>query len=121
MRKTCTMRFAAIPATLLAFGAAAAPASAANVSIGNFAFNPSTVTIMQGDTVNWTWPGPDTNHSVTSDPNQADSFDSDPGPSPTSAVHLPGSTFAHAFNSSGTFPYICKVHSFMTGKVIVTG
>jgi plastocyanin len=115
------MRFAVIPATLLALGAAAAPASAADVTIKNFAFDPTPVTITQGDTVTWTWAGPDTNHSVTSDPNQADSFDSDPGRTPTSADHLPGSTFAHTFNTSGTFTYICKVHSFMTGKVIVNG
>src|SRR4051812_40463426 len=113
------MRFAAIPAILLALGVAAAPASAADVTIKNFAFDPSTITINQGDSVTWTWAGPDTNHSVTSDPNQADSFDSDPGRTPSSADHLPGSTFAHTFNTSGTFTYICKVHSFMTGKVIV--
>jgi plastocyanin len=115
------MRFAAIPATLVALGAAAAPASAADVSISNFAFNPASVTISQGDTVTWTWAGPDTNHSVTSDPGQADSFDSDPGRTPTSADHLPGSTFAHTFHTPGTFTYLCKVHSFMTGKVIVNG
>jgi plastocyanin len=115
------MRLAVIPATLLALGATAAPAAAADVSIANFAFDPSTVTINQGDSVTWTWDGPDTNHSVTSDPNQADSFDSDPGRTPSSADHLPGSTFAHTFNTSGTFTYICKVHSFMTGKVVVNG
>src|SRR3954453_16580462 len=121
MRKTGTMRFAAIRAILFALGATAAPASAADVSISNFAFHPPSVTINQGESVTWTWAGPDTNHSVTSDPNQADSFDSDPGRTPNSADHLPGSTFAHTFNTPGTFTYICKVHSFMTGKVVVNG
>src|SRR3954447_4233792 len=115
------MRFAAIPAALLALGVAAAPAAAADAKVANFAFDPSTVTINQGDSVTWTFAGPDTNHSVTSNPNQADSFDSDPGRTPTSADHLPGSTLAHTFNTSGTFTYLCKVHSFMTGKVIVNG
>src|SRR3954454_18217228 len=119
------MRFvsflAPLPATLLALGAAAAPASAADVSIANFAFHPPSVTINQGESVTWTWAGPDTNHSVTSDPNQADSFDSDPDGPPTAADHLPGSTFAHTFSTSGTFTYLCKVHSFMTGKVVVNG
>src|SRR3954464_14988516 len=115
------MRFAAIPAILFALGASAAPASAADVSISNFAFHPPSVTINQGESVTWTWAGPDTNHSVTSDPNQADSFDSDPGRTPSPADHVPGSTFAHTFNTSGTFTYLCKVHSFMTGKVIVNG
>ena len=115
------MRGALISAAAIgAFGLAAAPASAADVHIKNFAFSPTPVTIAQGDTVTWHWDGPDTNHSVTSDPNQPDSFDSDPGRTPTSADHLPGSTFAHTFNTPGTFTYICKVHSFMTGKVNVT-
>jgi plastocyanin len=115
------MRPALIPVTLLALGAGASPALAADVTISNFAFDPSTTTITQGDTVTWTWAGPDTNHSVTADPNQADTFDSDPGGPPNSLTHPPGSTFAHTFNTSGTFTYLCRVHSFMTGKVVVKG
>ena len=104
-------------AALLAFGAA--PAQAADVHISNFAFSPTPITIAQGDTVTWHWDGPDTNHSVTSDPGQADSFDSDPGKTPTAADHPPTDTFDHTFNTPGSFTYICKVHSFMTGKVVV--
>src|SRR4051794_925691 len=125
LRKPPPMRLAPLPAplpaTLLALGATAGPAAAADVTIKNFAFAPAAVTINQGDSVTWTWAGPDTNHSVTSDPNQADSFDSDPDGPPTAADHLPGLTFAHTFNTSGTFTYLCKVHSFMTGKVVVNG
>ena len=50
-----------------------------------------------------------------------DSFDSDPGRTPSNLDHPPGDTFSHTFNTPGTFSYICKVHSFMTGKVIVNG
>src|SRR3954464_6869511 len=110
-----------ITAAVIAFGAAAAPAQAPDVTIQNFAFMPSSITIAQGDTVKWTWAGPDTNHSVTSKAGQADSFDSAPGKTPSSLDPPPGSTFAHTFNTPGTFTYICKVHSFMTGKVIVNG
>src|SRR3954464_2745331 len=110
-----------ITAAAIAFGVAAAPAQAADVSISNFSFMPSSITIAQGDSVNWTWAGPDTNHSVTSKSGQADSFDSDPGKTPTSLDHPPGDTFSHTFNTPGTFSYICKVHSFMTGKVGVNG
>ena len=110
-----------ITAAVVALGAAAAPAQAADVSISNFAFMPSSITIAQGDSVTWTWAGPDTNHSVTSKSGQADSFDSDPGKTPTSLDHPPGDTFSHTFNTPGTFSYICKVHSFMTGKVVVNG
>jgi plastocyanin len=110
-----------ITAAAIAFGVVAAPAQAADVSISNFEFMPPSITIGQGDTVKWTWAGPDTNHSVTSKSGQTDSFDSDPGKTPSSLDHPPGDTFSHTFNSPGTFSYLCKVHSFMTGKVVVNG
>jgi plastocyanin len=108
-------------AAVLALLAFAAPASAANkdVSVANFAFAPPTVTVAQGDTVTWTFAGPDLNHTVTASPHQAETFDSDPGTA--QPLHTPGSTFVHAFNTPGTFTYVCKVHGFMQGKVIVTG
>ena len=114
------MRGALISATLLVLGAAAAPAQAADVTIANFAFSPTPITIAQGDTVTWHWAGPDTNHSVTSDPMQADSFDSDPMRAPLSTDHPPGDTFDHKFDTPGTFSYHCQVHSSMHGKVVVT-
>ena len=110
-----------ITLAVIALGALAAPARAADVTIQNFSFMPSSITIAQGDTVKWTWAGPDTNHSVTSNPGQVDSFDSDPGRTPSSLDHPPGDTFSHTFNTPGTFTYLCKVHSFMTGKVVVNG
>ena len=110
-----------ITAAVIAFGAAAAPAQAADVTISNFQFMPASITIAQGDTVKWTWSGPDTNHSVTSRPGQADSFDSDPGNTPSSLDHPPGDTFSHTFNTPGGFSYICKVHSNMVGRVMVNG
>ena len=110
---------AAATGVLGMLGAAAAPASAADVTIKNFSFSPTPVTIAPGDTVTWHWAGPDTNHSVTADPNQADTFDSDPMGAPLSIDHPPGDTFDHTFNTPGTFTYLCKVHSSMHGKVIV--
>jgi plastocyanin len=108
-------------AAIAAFGAAAAPADAADVTISNFSFSPPTVSIALGETVTWHWAGPDTNHSVTSDPNQADSWDSDPMRAPLSTDHPPGDTFDHKFDTAGTFTYICKVHSNMKGTVKVAG
>src|SRR3712207_9096284 len=86
---------------LIAFGLLAAPARAADVNIGGFEFSPSSVTINQGDSVTWHFDGPDTNHSVTSDAGQADSWDSDPGRNPTAADHPPGSTYARQFAVAG--------------------
>src|SRR5919205_1172382 len=109
-----------ITAAVVAFGASAAPAQAADVSISNFAFMPPSITITEGDAVKWTWAGPDTNHSVTASSGQAESFDSDPSGTPFTIDHPKGFTFSHTFNTPGTFTYFCKVHSYMTGKVTVT-
>jgi plastocyanin len=115
------MRSTLILAVLAALAASAAPASAADVTIQNFSFNPGEVTIAQGDTGTWHYAGPDTNHSVTADSGQADSWDSDPGGAPTSADHPPTTTYARRFDVAGTFTYHCQVHSSMHGKVTVTG
>lgn len=113
------MRGALFSAVLFVLGAAAAPAQAADVTIKNFAFDPTPLTIGVGDTVTWHWAGPDTNHSVTSDAMQADSFDSDPMRAPLSTDHPPGDTFDHTFATAGSFTYVCKVHTSMHGRVIV--
>src|SRR2546423_2726988 len=94
-----------ITPALIAFGALAAPAHAADVTIRNYSFMPSSITIAQGDTVKWTWAGPDTNHSVTADSGQADSWDSDPMGTPLTINHSAGATFSHTFNTTGTFTY----------------
>jgi plastocyanin len=113
------MRGLITPAVVVALGAVTAPAHAADVTIKNYSFMPSSVTIAQGDTVKWNWAGPDTNHSVSADSGQADSFDSDPTGTALTINHSPGATFSHTFNTTGTFTYFCKVHSYMTGKVTV--
>ena len=106
--------------TLALFAALAVPADAAtfDVTVANNAFTPAERTVTQGDTVTWTFAGPDTNHSVTSDDaaNQG-AWDSDPGnPFPN---HNGSSKFSKDMNFPGVFTYHCKVHSNMTGKVTV--
>lgn len=86
------------------------------VAISEFAFAPASVTVVAGDYVFWEWRGPDTNHSVTSDPGSAFGFDSDPGKSP---AHKAGDGWSLQFDKAGTFTYHCKVHAFMTGSVQV--
>jgi plastocyanin len=112
------MRRSAVIA-LLVLGALAAPSQAAtkDVSVANTAFTPATVQIAPGDTVRWTFAGPDLNHSTTSDAGQAEGWESDPGnPSP---FHVVGATFSHTFNTAGTYGYFCRVHTFMRGTVRV--
>jgi plastocyanin len=113
-------RVAAVAATLLLAGLAV-PASASDqsVSVANFAFSPSGVTVAQGESVTWRFDGPDTNHSVTADAGQAESFDSDPGnPFPS---HTVSDTFDHTFNTAGTYRYHDALHPALTGKVVVSG
>jgi plastocyanin len=31
-----------------------------------------------------------------------------------------GETYSRAFNETGTFDYICEIHPYMKGKVVVT-
>jgi plastocyanin len=110
---------ATIVAWAIALGAPAV-ASESDVQIGAFKFAPATVTVDQGDTVTWSWAGPDTNHTVTSDPGQGDSFDSHDG-IPASQVGGPpaGGTYSHTFNTPGSFTYFCRVHTSMKGRVVV--
>jgi plastocyanin len=119
MRRLAGTAVAAL-ALLTAAPAAAHPGHGATfVDIKQFAFTPADVTIAQGDSVLWTWMGPDTNHSVTSDPGQAMSFDSDPGKSPATVAHKVNDGYSVTFSEVGTFSYHCKVHVSMTGRVTV--
>jgi LysM repeat protein len=85
------------------------------VSLKNTAFNPSTITIHVGTTVVWT--NNETNgvqHTVTSGSPGAPTGTFDSG------TLNPGQTFQFTFNSTGTFPYYCRIHGeAMTGTVIV--
>ena len=60
-----------------------------------------TTRVAVGDTVVWKWLGPRGNHSVTADPGQAESFDSDPGKAPQAIAHPAGHTFTHLFTKTG--------------------
>ena len=73
-----------------------------------------------GWTVTWSWAGPDTNHTVTTDPGQPDSLESHPGV-PIGQVAGPpaGGTYSHTFTTPGAFTYFCRVHPSMRGKVVV--
>lgn len=115
------LRTGALALAAAAVAGAAVPAVAADgsVRIANSAYAPSTVTIAPGEQVTWTWAGPDTNHSVTADAGQSESFDSDPGGSAATISHPAGATFTHRFTQAGRFTFHCRVHSFMTGTVKV--
>jgi plastocyanin len=87
------------------------PAIAAtkSVSIQNFAFTPSSLSVHIGDTVKWTNNEGGTTHTVTAD---GRSFDS--------GNLSPGQSYSFMFTHTGTFGYHCNIHPYMTGSVSVT-
>ena len=108
----------------------AAPASPSGNTVDvtvapNFSltFSPSTVNILVGDTVHWTWAAG--GHTVTSgSPCTVDSAYCSPNDTncSTAGTSNTGATYSHTFNQAGTFSYFCRIHcSFgMTGAVNVT-
>lgn len=104
----------ALTAAIMALGAPApwpeghaAPATV-GVGAGGDAFDPAAVTVAQGDTVTWQWQSGQ--HSVTSTS----------GSEPFDSGAKTAGTFAHTFNTPGTFSYLCVWHANMKGTVTVT-
>jgi amicyanin len=88
--------------------APATPAGPNEVNIGNFAFAPATLTVKAGTTVTWTNKDEDP-HTVV---DNAGAF--------RSQALGSGGTYSFTFPTAGTFDYICSVHPFMHGTVVVT-
>jgi plastocyanin len=89
------------------------------------AFDPSSVTIAVGDTVEWTNPEVIT-HTVTFDAAQASTAADvalPAGVAPFGSGDLEqDGTFKHTFTVKGTYKYVCKYHETMgmVGTVIVS-
>jgi plastocyanin len=86
-------------------------------ALGNKAFLPDLTKIRIGNTVTWT--NNDNNlHTVTSGTantaNAGEAFDSG-----LTALIMPAKTYSHKFTNSGEFPYFCRVHPTMVGKIEV--
>ena len=80
------------------------------VNIQNMKFDPSSISIAKGDTVEWT-NRMGMAHTVTGD---------DPAKLGDSGNIAPnGGTHCHVFDASDTITYHCEIHPFMTGTVIV--
>lgn len=103
--------------SLAACGSSGHPSSTASteptaneVVIRNFAFVPATITVKTGTTVTWVNEDPVVHNIVA-----------DHGAFPSSADLNQGDKYSHVFNAPGTYRYICGVHTYMTGTVVVTG
>ena len=92
---------------VLAGEAVKAAASAATVNIDNFKFGPATLTVTAGTTVTWRNED-DSPHRIG---DQTGSF--------KSAALDTDDTFSHTFAGPGEYPYICTIHPYMVGKIIV--
>jgi amicyanin len=85
-----------------------APQGGTAVSITDFKFNPVTLTIPVGTTVTWTNKDEEPHTIAAKD----GSFKS-PG------MDTNG-TYSYTFTTPGSYDYICGIHPFMTGTVVVT-
>ncbi|MBM2826467.1 MAG: hypothetical protein HW403_531, partial [Dehalococcoidia bacterium] len=93
---------------LLSRGVSPVAADIVNVIITNFAFQPSKVEVPVGSRVTWLH-NDSAPHTTTSDSLIWDS-----------PVMDKGDTFSFIFTSAGTFNYVCRIHPFMKGTVVVT-
>lgn len=85
-----------------------APVASNTVSIKGFAFAPATVSVTAGTTVTWTNKDEEP-HTVAATGGQ---FRSSPLTS--------GKTFRYTFTKPGRYSYLCTIHPFMRGTVVVT-
>ena len=90
-------------------GSTVPPTGSATVEIRDFAFNPAELTVQPGTVVTWT-NGDSETHTVEADDGSFVSPDLDSG-----------ATFSFTFNEPGTFPYICGIHTSMSGTIVVEG
>ena len=84
-----------------------AASSAAIVQIANFKFAPPTLTVTAGTTV--TWKNEDDSPHRIGDKNgtfKSAALDTD-------------DTFSQTFAAPGEYPYICTLHPYMVGKILV--
>jgi len=73
-------------------------------------FDPQTVNISTGQTVEWDWIDTSSQHSTTSDTSGL--WDS--------GLQNAGCKFTFTFSSAGTFTYHCTIHAQMVGKIVVS-
>ena len=82
-----------------------AAASAATVQIDNF--TPATLTVAAGTAVTWK-NNDDSPHRI-----------GDKDATFKSAALDTDDTFSHNFATPGVYPYICTIHPYMAGKIVV--
>lgn len=77
------------------------------IDIKNFSFMPMSATVTVGTKVTWKFED-SAAHTVKADDG---SF--------TSPALSNGQTFSHTFTKAGTYSYICSIHQYMHGTIVV--
>jgi plastocyanin len=80
------------------------------ITIKNFAFNPSSLTVKTGTVVTWV-NNDGVTHTIVSDTGSPAPFSSDPV--------SPGASYTVTFTQPGTYMYHCSIHPSMKGTIIV--
>jgi plastocyanin len=112
-RRVITAALLAVPLAGLSRLVLDQDVQAANVAVTimNFSFQPTPLTIPVGTTVVWTNHDM-APHTASSDPGSAFTFDT--------GMLQPGQSGSVTFMTAGSFPYHCNVHPNMHGMVVVT-
>jgi plastocyanin len=93
---------------IVLLAAAAALTGDQTVTVGpELSFSPATVTVAPGEAVIWDFQA---SHTSTSDAMA--------GPEVWNSGVLSSGTFSHTFQTPGTYPYYCAVHSFPGGTMM---
>ena len=106
-RRSLLRRAAAVGVVVLIGTPALMAATDAKVGIDNFTFSPKPLTVPVGTTVTW-MNQDDIPHSIVVQSLNVRSHPLD--------TH---DTFAYTFDKAGTYDYICGLHPFMHGQVVV--
>jgi plastocyanin len=96
------------PSMMGGYGIAPTAPAGTSVRMAGSRFEPATITIAPGQTVRW-FNDDTAPHTVTAIDGSWDSGDLSPGGS-----------FERRFDTQGTYPYVCRYHPWMTGKVQAT-
>ncbi len=81
-----------------------------SISIRNFAFDPSTLTVKTGTAVTWV-NNDGAPHTIVSDAASSAPFSSD--------TLSTGASYTFTFRAPGTYTYHCSIHPSMKGTIIV--
>jgi plastocyanin len=109
---------------LAACSSSTSPSVGPTITIRDFSFSPSTLTVKAGTTVEWLNDGP-SSHTTTSDAALWDSGSLNPPSGSGAYSGGSGGTFSYTFMTPGTYTYHCSLHlptlyPTFVGSVVVT-